>query len=519
MGPVLSFRGCEDGNWNLTAIVVTDGAAVPVSAGGADVQPNELWRHPSGTVYRYALSFPMQKKGATTSYTADGTAYDIAVPGQGEAPRMAYASCNGFSSAKLMKGVKDKNCLWKAMAAKHGLKLPKTELPVEGEPLSWPIVESAAPYHLLLQGGDQVYADAMWDTVPLMHAWSQLGWKAANEMPVPADMPAALEKFYFELYTSRWSQPEVARILASVPSIAMWDDHDLMDGWGSYPTERQDCLVFDEIWKAAAKAFVVFQQHLLARERRPGAIGKAAPDWWHAPEKQATRKGAFSFGYTVGKIAILAIDMRSQRTFETRVVSREHWDEIFKWTHGLTKAKVSHLLVMSSIPVVYPGFDTVEGFLGIFPGHQDLEDDLRDHWNSQPHKGERLRLVHNLLDVPDRGIRTTILSGDVHVAALGIVESVRNPGTEKVINQLISSGIVHPGPGGVVLFALQHLFDSADEIDRGIVGRMTQFPGNQARFLGGRNYLSLEPDDESRIWCNWLVENQKFPFTKVIHAL
>jgi hypothetical protein len=130
-------------------------------------------------------------------------------------------------------------------------------------------------------------------------------------------------------------------------------------------------------------------------------------------------------------------------------------------------------------------------------------------------------MIHRLLKVQEQGIRTTVISGDVHVAALGVVESTRTrePGSEAILNQLISSGIVHPGPGGVVIFALQHLFDSDDEIDRGIVGRMLQFPGNKAKFLGGRNCLSLEPDDEGRVWCNWLVEGQEFPFTKVIHPL
>jgi hypothetical protein len=135
-------------------------------------------------------------------------------------------------------------------------------------------------------------------------------------------------------------------------------------------------------------------------------------------------------------------------------------------------------------------------------------------------------MIHNLLGLPRKQIRTTLLSGDVHVAALGIVESTRAETTagnaEAVINQLISSGIVHPGPGGVVVFALQHLFDSADEMDRGIIGRMIQFPGSQAKFIGNRNYLSIEPDVDvakPRLWCNWLAEKERFPFTKVVHPL
>jgi hypothetical protein len=318
-------------------------------------------------------------------------------------------------------------------------------------------------------------------------------------------------------------------MMARVPSIAMWDDHDLTDGWGSYPVERQNSQMYGAIWNSAAKAFAVFQQHLKEDERRPGTIGKGEAGWWkqaatpqHPTEE---RVGAFSFAYRIGAVTVLAIDMRSQRTSETQVVGRAHWDEIYKWIAGLA-ADAVHLIVMSSIPVVYPGFDTLESLLGFIPGHQDLEDDLRDHWNSQPHKAERVRMVHNLMDLPKRRIRTTLISGDVHVAALGVVVSTRKEDTDSetdaIINQLISSGIVHPGPGGAVVFALQHLFDSEDEMDTDIKGRMIQFPGSQARFIGNRNYLSIEPDPDTarpRLWCNWLAEHERFPYTKVIHPL
>jgi hypothetical protein len=519
MGPVLSFRGCDDGNWNLTAIVAAKNNPGTLAVSGQLIDPEVLLEHSKGTVYRFTFNIPMEATQTETSYQVDGQTYEICVPGTKQAPTMAYASCNGFSSLKLMKGIKDKNYLWNVMARKHGLpKLPGA--PADDE--NTPEVKSPTPYHLLLQGGDQVYADAMWETVPAMKTWNEHSWEKGNKTPLTAKVQQALDDFYFDLYTSRWSQPEVARILARVPSIAMWDDHDLIDGWGSYPQERQNCEVFGGIWKSASKAFAVFQQHLKDGERRPGTIGNASASWWQQTLHQDARQGAFSFGYTVGKVTILAVDMRSQRTSQTQVVRQEHWDEIYSWIDALKSESVTHLIVMSSIPVVYPGFDTLETLLGIFPGHQDLEDDLRDHWDSQPHKGERLRMIHNLLKVPKSNIRATLISGDVHVAALGVIESVREQtpaSTEKIINQLISSGIVHPGPGAVVLFALQHLFDSADEIDRGIVGRMIQFPGNQAKFLGGRNYLSLEPDKDERIWCNWLVEKQRFPFTKVIHPI
>jgi hypothetical protein len=280
-----------------------------------------------------------------------------------------------------------------------------------------------------------------------------------------------------------------------------------MDGWGSYPDERQGCEVFQRaIWPTASRAFRTFQQHIRDGEHHPSALAATC---------------GYSRGHVIGPVAILALDMRSERTLD-RVMKPEHWRGVFDWMQELQGLR--HLVLMSSIPVVYPGFDTLERLLGALPGHQDLEDDLRDHWNSRPHKGERLRLIHRLLQLAqDQLIAPTIVSGDVHVAALGIVESATEErGRGAVINQLISSGIVHPGPGGAVLFALRHLFDNVDEMDQRMRARMTEFPGTQERFIGRRNYLSLEPDltgSLDRIWANWFVEGERDPYTKVIHPI
>ena len=509
MGPVLSFRGYDvaAARWNLTALVVTDTAPGNLSVTGQStpVKAEALWKVGNRTAYRYTFSLPVTaptsaknsnktpiKTSTTATYKVLGKSYDVAVPVAGFAPTMAYASCNGFSSLKLIKSLKDKepNALWKKMAARH----------------------QAMPYHLLLLGGDQVYADEMWEIDGQMKDWMDKSWADGNDAAATPTMRKWLDKFFFGLYTDRWAQPEVADMLARIPTVAMWDDHDLMDGWGSYPVERQTCPVFGAIWNSASKAFAVFQQQLEDGALRPGAIGTTRPG-----KKLPITKGAFSYGYIVGSIAILAVDMRSQRNVQDQVVGTEHWNEIYAWIDALPVGVV-HLIVMSSIPVIYPGFDTIETLLGLFPGHQDLEDDLRDHWNSPPHREERLRLIQRLLKIPET-VRPLIVSGDVHIAALGAVESTRPQTKQPVINQLISSGIVHPGPGAVVLLALRNLFDSDQEVERGVVARMMKFPNSATKFIGNRNFLSLEPDTDRlrpRIWANWQVEGEEFELTKVI---
>ncbi|MDG4717973.1 alkaline phosphatase D family protein [Thalassospira aquimaris] len=493
MGPVLSFKGYDSTNnrWKLSALVVT-GSAEPTGiffTNGQNVtQHGSKLLSQNGNRFAHSFQFevPLANTPSKLTYSVEnGIYHDIHLPAQNDAPNMSYASCNGFSSQKVMKGVEVKNRMWLEMAERH----------------------SKNPIHLMLLGGDQVYADSIWEVVPSIKEWNNKPNQAANKASFTKPMEKQVEAFYFNLYTERWAQPEIRQMMASIPSIAIWDDHDIFDGWGSYPPARQDCPVFQGIGAIATKAFSVFQQHI--------APGANKPDVYLAPTF------GFSMGHVIGDTAILCLDMRSERT-QRQVLSNPHWKQVYDWVSGLSDIK--HLFVMSSIPVVYPDFNVLESLLGVVPGQQELEDDLQDHWSSRSHKGERTRMVHRLFDFQKTGMRVTILSGDVHVAALGILQNDRMEyeGKTRVINQLISSAIVHPAPSKMVLFALRHLLDNDQEIDPGIQSRMANLPGTDVRFVGARNFLCLEPDDkngQNRYWAHWIAEGQEEPFTKVIHPV
>ena len=106
-----------------------------------------------------------------------------------------------------------------------------------------------------------------------------------------------------------------------------------------------------------------------------------------------------------------------------------------------------------------------------------------------------------------------------------MIESVKNGKrrNQDVINQLTSSGIVHPPPAGLVLYALNHLFEDEQEIDAWISGKMMRFPGTQSRFIGARNWLSIEPYERPPgqpmdIWVKWYVEDEQRPYERVIQG-
>ena len=500
MGPVLSLRRADARCWHVSALVVTPKTPAPdpltfKCIGSHDdasrgALAKELWVHREQAVYRYDMDIQHDTNHAIqVEYQFAGTqrSWSFHVPVAAGKPRMAFVSCNGFSSAGDIKKVKDKNCLWTHMAALH----------------------TKDPYHVLIMGGDQVYADQIWEECPAIKAWVETPFEARKQQRFSRAMAAHLKRFYFNLYRNRWHQPEVEGMLSSVPTVMMWDDHDIFDGWGSYNPGIQNCAVYQGIFDIARNHFAVFQQQIDPRTTEDH------------PSKVAGQK-TFTLALDLGDYAVLAIDARSERT-QLQVLTRETWDAIWGWTDQQpTSGRLKHLLVVIAVPVVHADFGLIETLMGWLPGEQELEDDLRDHWLSPGHRKERLRLIRRLLDLMDRAkVRVTILSGDVHVACLGVIKSERSsmPGSRSsVINQLTSSGIVHPAPPKLLGYLLEKLSDMPEPIDQGIGGAMLPFPTKRKKFVLARNFLSLEPDDrDDRLWANWYVEGEeREPATKVI---
>ena len=114
---------------------------------------------------------------------------------------------------------------------------------------------------------------------------------------------------------------------------------------------------------------------------------------------------------------------------------------------GSTQLACKHVLVMSSIPMVYVNMNMLEDMFGLLPGQQELEDDFKDQWLSRSHQEERIMVIHRLLEFSkDSGCRVTVVSGDVHVACLGYIQSERDntqSDGSNVINQLVSSAMVN----------------------------------------------------------------------------
>jgi len=484
LGPILGVESDGDRLY-YTCLIVAELAEPPVwKVDGHKVAFIALEKTATGTCWRSEWLSPRTvAKGRKVVYSilsgeaplasaAQVPEWEFHLPGTKERPRFVYASCNGFSAAKLMAACERPYAMWERLATDH----------------------AKQPLGVLVLGGDQVYADSIWEK-----EWmGDFAKKSLQEMiaeKVSPEMEAQLDPFYEGLYVRQWGHPPVAVVLASVPSIMMWDDHDIFDGWGSHNDDLQDSDVYQRIYRSAVRAFRLFQ--LRGNRDRMFLEPKG---------------GHFAYALTVRSETILMLDHRTERT-KTQVMGAGQWTAFKAW---LRDFKGTRLFVQSAVPVVYRTFGLIERVLGGTEKSEELEDDLLDHWTAREHQTERLRLVYTLLermreicgkqDAKKAGCRWFFLSGDVHVGCMG---SIWERGMDLGLYQVVASGIVHPPPTPLQWLGICAVSgDGEGRLANGdLETEIHEIAGARAKFLRTRNYARLEIDENGKVWVNWRCEN------------
>lgn len=572
IGPVLSFRGVGKGDvWRVTALIgIREDAQVPkLQVEGRDAgRPRELLLFGKERYLRYDLACKMEPQERRVEYgIAGGPVWHFTVPATDAAPRMAYVSCNGFSDPSGMrKLVRPANMVWQDLLESHDRLLRPARQLLDKEQL-WHerrIHDNGLQrFHLLLMGGDQIYFDSVWEDIPALKHWVSLSRAEQLAFKVSATLEREIEQYYFTLYRQRWlpekrkpwDAPEpnrdAADALARMPTVMMWDDHDIFDGWGSYSSAMQACELFRVMFRHARRAFWVFQmQHALddlpvLEDGTPA--GFQSDDPLYQPIAWSTvlardplalpmldDQPGFTSVYRLGPLALVAADLRTERS-RTQVMGSDTWSQLKQWLSALPGAdqaagrtrkaaetRCEHLLFMSSVPVAHPKLSLAEGLLDTFGQDHVIDssaDDLKDHWSHDDHEGERKRLLEVLSGVArDKRLRVSLASGDVHVAAWGTMVRRDLPLTETwaQIHQFTSSAVVHPSLMGVAerlfLSLLNSMASKAQHIDVQYTVEMMLFPGHNKYVMPARNWLALEADDGGKdgrkLWATWRCETE-----------
>lgn len=461
-GPLLFFRGYDGVRLHLAAILVCPDNEPPrltVEGSANDVTTEKLLQQGNRSLFRYLFSVPAS---ADASYKLEGIPYPVNAALDDDL-RIAYVSCDGMEHGDRHRHPDERNALWRRLTRDH----------------------AARPFQLLLQGGDQLYADELTQAHPLVARWAARKDTGQPDEATLRDIRERLSEEILERYLTLYGQPESAGIMASVPSLCMWDDHDICDGWGSLPEALLDAAVGRTLFEVARRFFCLFQLGSLPRE---------LPDICLDPSGTT-----LTWAVTLPGVRLVAPDLRSERR-PHRVMGPAGWQAL---DQALARQSDNeHLFLLSSVPALGPRLSWVEAFLHLLPSMQKYEDDLRDQWQSHAHRDEWCRLLERLLiEHEQAGRSVTVLSGEIHLATHGILASPAGP-----LHQLVASGISHPPPPRLyasLLGALARLGE-APLPDHPI--SLHPLPGQRGIYTPQRNYLVLERAQGQWYAC-WELEN------------
>ncbi|WP_244639609.1 alkaline phosphatase D family protein [Aureimonas endophytica] len=462
VGPILFARGARSDECRLTALLVLgEGDAPPVLRGPrGEAKPARLHQFFGWTAWGYDFALPAE---AGASYALGDRAFAVAADMTGDI-RVAFASCNGQEAGDGERPLDERNHMWRRLALEHRTR----------------------PFSLLIQGGDQLYADEAMFCHPALARWAKASLAEKPDIAFTPEMREAARRWYAERYVKLAAEPAMAEVVARVPSLMMWDDHDIMDGWGSHPPELQTSPVGQGLFAVAREMFMLFQLGIA-----PDGVSPLAPD----PEGLS-----FTLGAAFPRLRVLLPDLRSERRL-TRVMGPAGWRAFERTLASVREGE--RVLVVSTVPVLGPRLSLVERLMNRMPGTQDYEDDLRDQWQSHAHRVEWRDFLECLERLAvDDGAQVTVLSGEIHLAARGTMPFREGGGD---LHQLVASGITHPEPSALYAKALGLLARFGEAPIKGCPIRMRPLPGKRAVYTAERNYLVLERRAE-RWTAEWELE-------------
>jgi alkaline phosphatase D len=295
----------------------------------------------------------------------------------------------------------------------------------------------------LIAGGDQIYVDG----VDSLDIWKYLNKVMRKERGKIYPSLEEMVSWYRDIYRGYWGFPSVRRIFARFPTYMIWDDHELGDGWGSFkldPSSRNDEL--DEIFPMRKKRKLRRRDCFELLERMREAAVQVYTEYQHSHNPPTPAADQFDYAINQGSVALYFLDTRGHRDInrnKNRILGKEQLTRFCLWLKNLDPLQTRYLFLVSSVPLMHMRSIVVNADENAVADWADLQDDLRDAWEHELHDGERKLLVKALFDAAQRGIKISILSGDVHTSAVFRMEHKQSGA---VIYQLTSSAITYNKP-------------------------------------------------------------------------
>ncbi|KAG6011427.1 hypothetical protein E4U43_008320 [Claviceps pusilla] len=296
-----------------------------------DVRGFRLHAERGCTFWRFNIEVELKEKQQRIAYRINrGPCMAFWVPARAHAMNMMFHSCNGFSAGVNPDNLSGPDPMWRDVLNNH----------------------QSQPFHVMIGGGDQIYNDSVAQKCELFGEWLDIrNHQQKHGAAFTVEMQDEMEEFYLGRYCMWFSRGLFALAASQIPMVNMYDDHDIFDGYGSYPDHYMKSPVFSGLGAVAFKYYMLFQQQSVLTETQ-----NTEPSWILGVEpgpyiKELSRSIYVSMG---GKIALLSVDCRTERS-EHEVIRPETWEKITNRLYAeVRRGQVEHLLVVMGVPIAYP---------------------------------------------------------------------------------------------------------------------------------------------------------------------
>ncbi len=315
----------------------------------------------------------------------------------------------------------------------------------------------------LLLLGDQVYAD---EVSPLTAEFI----RTRRDVDEPPGEEVADFEEYTRLYRESWSDPDLRWLLSTVPSVMIFDDHDVNDDWNiswSWVEEMRREPWWDDRITGAFMSYWIYQhignlsppelaeEELLRLVRSDDDAGPRLREMARLWDRESAAS-RWAFYRDFGDSRLLVVDSRAARVLSDErreMIDEEEWDWLIEHSLG----SFDHLVIASTLPVFMPnGIHHLEAWNeAVCAGRWGklaarLAESLRravdlEHWSAFNTSFERLcdwlRQVSEGAAGRQPPATIVLLGGDVHNAYVSKVDL--GAGTSRVV-QIVCSPFRNP---------------------------------------------------------------------------
>ncbi len=346
--------------------------------------------------------------------------------------------------------------------------------------------------------GDQVYADG--DDGVSIWEWLKRNKKAVSNVSPESEQIEIMKSWYRDIYRGYWGNRALRHVFRSFPTYMIWDDHEIMDGWGSY-TDTELSNMLDTLWEWEDPELN------LPLARKMFEAAKAVYHEYVHSHNPLTQEDQWDYGFRWSDLSFFVFDVRGTRDFnrpEKKILGPDQGHRFDNWLRCAASQNAAALFIVSPVPIVHLS-DFIVNTLDI-PAF-GLADDLRDEWEHESNHEERNSVLSKVFEFSDKYKKPVVfLSGNVHIGAAFKLACKEKPGAK--VFQLTSSAITYcKAPGKLLKLVVRKRGEVKGCKERTTFTRLQVFEDNNFGFVhrtGKDKSLKLSWDlygSYCQIWC------------------